>query len=254
MDPDHVLVTRLQTLLLHVQESVSIVDDLGRVIVTTGCLSRLIGDDAGASSGRTLFDVVLPREFDRAVEMRRRVLASPTVPITGEFLVPAADGRHDVVSVRAVNLLDDPMVRGVVVVARNTERRQIVGEVPDLIDIDVLDGLVSDIGDRAVVVEVVAAFLGELDRRMAAVTDALDAGDIPADDVVGSLVASSRLLGLRRLAAETSVRAAAGSGSGSLCAVAEATRDALAAWIDAGDGCGRVVTALPDRWDQALTP
>jgi PAS domain S-box-containing protein len=247
MDPDF-LVGQLRTMLIHAQEAVSIVDAEGRVIVTSGRLRGSLGYDTDSWNDRTLLELVRPHDSDRAGAMRERVLSSPGVPITEEFLVSAADGHLEAISVRAVNLLDDPAVRGVVIAARNLERprrglwrgdiatvtRELVDLVDavDVIDARVLNALVDGIGDRAVVVEVVIAFLGVLDRRIASMTDSRERGESPPDDVVASLVASCGLLGLARLSDETLAYADGGRDSGSLTVTAADTREALVRWVD----------------------
>ena len=71
-----------------------------------------------------------------------------------------------------------------------------VGELPDTVDTTVLDSLAADLGDAAVVVDLVRTFLGELNGRRTALAEAGADGDtVAAKRVAHTLKSSAQLLG-----------------------------------------------------------
>ena len=69
-----------------------------------------------------------------------------------------------------------------------------VGELPDTVDTAVLDSLAADLGDAAVVTDLVRTFLDELHGRRTALADACSDGDIVAAKRAAHTLKSSALL------------------------------------------------------------
>lgn len=96
---------------------------------------------------------------------------------------------------------------------------------------DVLDEMAVDVGDRQLVCDVVAAFLAELDDRLAAIFDAAhDADLIALEDLVDMLSSSSQVVGAHALSDASADYAAGTCTIGELADVARSTAAALRRW------------------------
>ena len=69
-----------------------------------------------------------------------------------------------------------------------------VGELPDTVDVEVLDDLAADLGDASVVTDMVTTFLDELHGRRTALADACAEGDIVAAKRAAHTLKSSAFL------------------------------------------------------------
>lgn len=116
---------RLRRFLEHVDDAITLVDAEGNVIETTGRYTTILGYPGEFWERRSVFDLLAPEEIDRAVDMHAQLLGGSVPEVSGEFRVVAADGHPEYIRLRAVNLLDDPHVGGIVVSSRNVsdERR-----------------------------------------------------------------------------------------------------------------------------------
>lgn len=115
---------RVRKLLEHAAGTLTLVDADGRVLETSGRYRSTMGYPPEFWEQRTIFDVVVPGEVERVLDMRRQVLSEPNRQVSGDFHVIAADHHIETLEVIAVNLLHDPDVEGIVVSSRNvTEER-----------------------------------------------------------------------------------------------------------------------------------
>ena len=73
-----------------------------------------------------------------------------------------------------------------------------VGELPDTVDASVLDSLAADLGDPAVVVDLVRTFLGELHGRRTALAEAAADGDVASAKRAAHTLKSERAAARRR--------------------------------------------------------
>ncbi len=115
---------RIQKLIENIDDTISLIDEHGTLIETSGRYKPILGYPSGFWADRTIFDLLHPDDAVRVLALREQVLASPGSVITGEFLVEAADGTYQPVEVHAVNLLHDPDVSGIVVTSRNISDRK----------------------------------------------------------------------------------------------------------------------------------
>jgi hypothetical protein len=112
-----------------------------------------------------------------------------------------------------------------------------VVEVAETVRLDLLDELVVDVGDRAIVCDVIDAYLGELDRRLASIFDAAHDRDIVELELaVSRLAASSRVIGADAVRAAIGAFAAGTCPFGDVVDTANRTRAALRGWVAMGPG------------------
>lgn len=110
-------------------------------------------------------------------------------------------------------------------------------EVAETVRLDLLDELVVDVGDRAIVCDVIDAYLGELDRRLASIFDAAHDRDIVELELaVSRLAASSRVIGADAVRAAIGAFAAGTCPFGDVVDTANRTRAALRGWVAMGPG------------------
>ncbi len=115
---------RFRRLLENISDTVTVIDDSGRVVDTTGNVKSILGYDTSYWADRTVFDVIHPDDAEGLLSKFAEVLAEPAAEVTGEFRVRSADGTYVVVEGLAVNLLHDPDVRGIVLTTRNVTERK----------------------------------------------------------------------------------------------------------------------------------
>ncbi|HQZ36772.1 MAG TPA: ATP-binding protein [Ilumatobacteraceae bacterium] len=115
---------RIQKLIENIDDTISLIDEHGTLIETSGRYKPILGYPSGFWADRTIFDLLHPDDSVRVLALREQVLASPGSVVTGEFRVEAADGTFQPVEVHAVNLLHDPDVSGIVITSRNISDRK----------------------------------------------------------------------------------------------------------------------------------
>ncbi len=115
---------RFRRLLENISDTVTVIDDSGRVVDTTGNVKSILGYDTSFWADRTVFDVIHPDDAEGLLSKFAEVLAEPAAEVMGEFRVRSADGTYVVVEGLAVNLLHDPDVRGIVLTTRNVTERK----------------------------------------------------------------------------------------------------------------------------------
>lgn len=116
---------RVRKLLEHAAETLSLIDENGRLIETSGRYRTTLGYPPEFWEDRTILDVLVPEDAARIVALRAEMLESPGNTIVGDFHVQSADRRIECLEVSAVNMLHDPDLRGIVLSTRNvTAERQ----------------------------------------------------------------------------------------------------------------------------------
>ncbi len=118
---------RLRRVLEMSQSTVTIIDRSGMVLETTGRYRSVLGYPVDFWETRTIFDVLVPEDFDRVGNFSAALFAAPGTTMEIEVGVRAGDGSINTVQVYAVNLLDDPDVGGIVLTTVNvTEERRLM--------------------------------------------------------------------------------------------------------------------------------
>lgn len=126
---------RVGKLLEHNASTITLVDDAGGLIETAGRYRATLGYPPEFWDTRSIFDIIVPSDAVRVLEMREQIVERPHEPITTDVRVIDADGDEQVLEATAVNLLDDPDVRGIVITSRNvTEERTARAELASLRD------------------------------------------------------------------------------------------------------------------------
>jgi len=110
---------RVQKLIENIDDTISLIDENGTLIETSGRYKPILGYPKEFWAERTIFDLLHPDDAMRVLAMREDVLQSPAAVVTGEFRVQAFDGSYHPLEVHAVNLLHDPDVSGIVITSRN---------------------------------------------------------------------------------------------------------------------------------------
>jgi diguanylate cyclase (GGDEF)-like protein/PAS domain S-box-containing protein len=116
----------LVALLDNISEVVTVLDRNGKMRFLSGSTLRLLGRDAADRIGGSIFDFVHPDDTGRVAETFMRALATPGPIEPFDVRMLHEDGDYHVFEVRANSMLDDPVVRGIVVSSRDLgDRREL---------------------------------------------------------------------------------------------------------------------------------
>jgi diguanylate cyclase (GGDEF)-like protein/PAS domain S-box-containing protein len=107
-DDDH----RFRALVHYSAAITMLIDGTGHILTVNGTVTRLLGLDPELVRGTELSDWVAPEAVSRLRHDVDRAMTSPSGIIETVFVGPG--GRPIHIEFRAVNLLDDPVVRGVI--------------------------------------------------------------------------------------------------------------------------------------------
>jgi two-component system sensor histidine kinase/response regulator len=120
---------RLEAMLANISDTVTVVDEDGNVLDSTGMRIGILGYGTDFWQERSIFQLVDPDDLPRLLETREEVLRRPGEHIATDVRVRQADDTWADIEVTAVNLLDDPSVSGIVITSRNiTPRKQVEAE------------------------------------------------------------------------------------------------------------------------------
>ncbi len=120
---------RLRKVVENLHDTISVVDVDGQLVETTGRYRPIMGYPVEFWEQRTIFDLLVEDDVPRVLALREEVLARPGETVSTEVSVISALGGVEVLEVHAVNLLDDPDIRGIVLTSRNvTEDRRMMEE------------------------------------------------------------------------------------------------------------------------------
>lgn len=116
---------RVRKLLEHAAGTLTLVDEAGTVIETSGRYRETLGYPSEFWEDRTILDVVVPEDLPLMLAMRDDVLGEPEHGLTRDFRVQSANRTIETLEVTALNMLDDPDLGGIVLSTRNvTAERQ----------------------------------------------------------------------------------------------------------------------------------
>jgi len=115
---------RMQAMLANISDTVTLVDADGQVLDTSGLHAQVMGYGSDFWQGRSIFDLVDPDDLPRLLATRELVLQRPGEQITIDVRVVQADSSWADIELTAVNLLDDPLVVGIVITSRNITARK----------------------------------------------------------------------------------------------------------------------------------
>ncbi|MEQ1786585.1 MAG: EAL domain-containing protein, partial [Acidimicrobiales bacterium] len=125
-------------------DAVLVIDANGRIVNESPHLAALIGWPGASIRGIRAVSAVCAEDAPNVADLYGRTLASPGTVFDGELRLKAVNGSSPWLAVRAVNLLDDPDVQGVVVNFHEiTDRKAAEAELVRLAFHDSLTGLAN---------------------------------------------------------------------------------------------------------------
>lgn len=128
-------VHRLEAMLEHTHDLVTVIDAEATVLVSNAAAGRLTGFSGGAVNGTPAFSLVHPDDLDRVAEAFLGVVASPGVHDTIEVRLRFADDTWHDIEATPVNLLDVPGVAGIVVAMQDvTDRKRAQAYLQSLVE------------------------------------------------------------------------------------------------------------------------
>lgn len=103
---------------------VIIVDEHGVIDYVSPAVERVMGFDPAELVGTNAFDFPHPEDREAAFEALSEVIESPGKEVTVEYRAKDADGEWRWVEVRGGNLMDNPVIDGIMVNVRDVTRRK----------------------------------------------------------------------------------------------------------------------------------
>ncbi len=110
---------RWRSLVENISDTVTVVGADGTLLATTGEIKPILGYPADAWRQMQLLDLLHPDDRERLQPEIQRVTSTPGAEAEVEVRLRHHDGTWVEVAVSAVNLVQDPQVRGVVLTTRN---------------------------------------------------------------------------------------------------------------------------------------
>lgn len=120
---DALLGASFGSIVQHVRDVITVVDADGRVRFVNDATRQVLGHDAATPAGTTALEWVHPDDRELALERRRWLLEEPGRTSTTILRVRQGAGSWRHVETHGVNLLHDPLVRGLLYVSRDVEDR-----------------------------------------------------------------------------------------------------------------------------------
>jgi PAS domain S-box-containing protein len=128
-------VRRLEAMLEHTHDLVTVIDAEATVLVSNAAAGRLTGFSGGAVNGTPAFSLVHPDDLDRVAEAFVGVVARPGVHDTIEVRIRFADDTWHDIEATPVNLLEVPGVEGIVVAMQDvTDRKRAQAYLQSLVE------------------------------------------------------------------------------------------------------------------------
>ncbi len=113
------------TILEHSSDYVMIVGGNGDIKYVTPPIERVMGYSPAEIIGEDSFDFAHPDDLEQAMVALSEIISDPSIEKTVEFRAQHNDGSWRWLEVRGRNLLDDPVINGVMVNVRDiTERKE----------------------------------------------------------------------------------------------------------------------------------
>jgi diguanylate cyclase (GGDEF)-like protein/PAS domain S-box-containing protein len=117
---------RYAKLLRNIDDVITVCDADGVIRKNLGNFDELLGWPTAHWEGRVIADFAHPDEADEAKAEFARLVEMPGVPVIRRFRTRHRDGHWAWLELTAINMLEDPAVRAIVVISRNvTLQRQI---------------------------------------------------------------------------------------------------------------------------------
>ncbi|MSR07251.1 MAG: PAS domain S-box protein [Gemmatimonadetes bacterium] len=114
----------LRTVLEHSADVVALVDREGKVLNASVGRGYILGFTAGAMIGRSAFDLVHPEDLARSRQLLTSLLEQPDVGVTADVRTRLIDGSYHTIQLVALNRLEDPKIRAIVIRYRDVSDLQ----------------------------------------------------------------------------------------------------------------------------------
>ena len=115
---------RQRALLLHMSDVLVVTTADGALIESSPSAGRILGYPEGSQLGRSVLELIDPADRDAVAEALELVVAHPGVSRRMRVRLLTADGGSRYFEARANNLLDDPEIAGIVMVASDVTEQQ----------------------------------------------------------------------------------------------------------------------------------
>ena len=115
---------RFRALIEHASDIIAVLDAEGRVLFSSPAGSRVLGYPSDYRAGENVFSLVHPDDVERVAAQFLDGISRPGPGDPIEFRMRHADGTWRFVEAIGNNLLDDPLVGGVVIVTRDISERK----------------------------------------------------------------------------------------------------------------------------------
>lgn len=126
---DNYSVSFYETLIASVQDVITVLDSQGRIKYHSPSIKTILGYEQGELYGRVCFEFVHPEDLEKSLAVFRKAVASRAKSETLEHRFLHRDGTWLYFESVAWNLLDHPVVGGIVVTSREiTERKRMEEE------------------------------------------------------------------------------------------------------------------------------
>ncbi len=106
-------------LLENISDTVTLIDAESRVIETTGEFTDVLGYSSDSWVGRVGLELIHDEDQPEALRLFAELLDHPGQEYRGVFRTKHRDGHLELIEYTGVNLLDDPVVNGIVISTRN---------------------------------------------------------------------------------------------------------------------------------------
>jgi diguanylate cyclase (GGDEF)-like protein/PAS domain S-box-containing protein len=144
---------RFRSLVHNSADIIAVVDAGGTITYASPAVERMLGYSAEERVGHSMLDILDPDGQERIRRILAQLLRSPREQATTELRLQHRDGGWRVIEVVAMNRLDDPAVRGIVLNSHDvTERKELEDQLTRQAFHDSLTGLAN----RALFVDRVA--------------------------------------------------------------------------------------------------
>ncbi|WP_285574876.1 ATP-binding protein [Geothrix limicola] len=117
-------VERMRALLSYSWDILSLLDGQGRLIYNSPAAQRLHGFDPAEMEGRSTFEFFHPDDAPGVAEVFESCLAQPGLPVCVQYRYARKDGSWIWMEAVAVNMLDNPSIRAIVVNSRDISERK----------------------------------------------------------------------------------------------------------------------------------
>ncbi|HJV91647.1 MAG TPA: ATP-binding protein [Holophagaceae bacterium] len=114
---------RMQALLESSWDILSLLDDQGNLLYNSPAAQRLHGLEAGEMAGRSTFEFIHPEDRDRVSGAMGACLAQPGTPVSVQYRYASKQHGWMWMEAVAVNRLEDPSIRAIVVNSRDISAR-----------------------------------------------------------------------------------------------------------------------------------